>query len=166
MTYSKEVTAVILADWAKGFTAEETKKHLLKLYGKTPHLNSIYAHRHSLTASHLADELVRQQQRDIALTESNNLRMKYRDLLLDKLLLKTNTENKVLVNVNNSNSANTLLQDAKVFVVGQEEVNVDELSEETRQQIVMQARQFDKLLQSHSNPNKQNTELKTTSSKT
>ncbi len=60
--YSKEVTAVILSDWAKGASAEETRKHLKELYGKAPCLNSIYAHRNGLTAAHLIDELLRQQE--------------------------------------------------------------------------------------------------------
>jgi hypothetical protein len=84
--YSKEVTAVILSDWAKGASAEETIVHLKEKFGRSPCLNTIYTHRNGLTAEMLVDELLRQQERDITKADNPALRMKYRDLLLAKLL--------------------------------------------------------------------------------
>lgn len=84
--YSKEVTALIITDHAKGATAEETRKHVEEVYGYAPTLNTIYAHRHSVTTEQIVDELLRQQERDITKAESPALRMKYRDLLLAKLM--------------------------------------------------------------------------------
>jgi len=84
--YSKEVTTIILADWAKGASAEETRKHLEDTVGISPCLNTIYTHRNGLTAQMLVDELLRQQQRDIVKADNPALRMKYRDLLLAKLM--------------------------------------------------------------------------------
>jgi hypothetical protein len=89
--YSKEVTAIILQDWAKGASAEETHKHLLEVYGKAPCLNTIYAHRNSLTTQHLIDELLRQQERDITKTSTEELRLKYRNELL-KILMPIKAE--------------------------------------------------------------------------
>mgnify|MGYP007071603287 CR=1 FL=1 len=86
MVYSKEVTAVILSDMARGASAEETQKHLADLYGKAPHTNTIYTHRHSITAEQIVDELIRQQQRDITKEDNSDRRMYYRDKLLDKLM--------------------------------------------------------------------------------
>lgn len=84
--YSKEVTAVILADHAKGATAEETQKHLQDIYQIAPSLNTIYAHRRSITAEQLVDELQRQQERDITKETNSEIRMKYRNELLKMLL--------------------------------------------------------------------------------
>lgn len=84
--YSKEVTAVILADHARGATAEETQKHLQDTYQIAPSLNTIYAHRRSITAEQLVDELQRQQERDITKETNSDIRMKYRNELLKMLL--------------------------------------------------------------------------------
>lgn len=105
--YSKEVTAVILADHAKGATAEETQKHLQDIYQIAPSLNTIYAHRRSITAEQLVDELQRQQERDITKETNSDIRMKYRNELL-KMLLPIKAEiisksvslNKTEVNLN------------------------------------------------------------------
>ena len=86
MVYSKEITAVILSDYAKGASAEETIKHLTEAYGVTPNINTIYSHRKSLTAEQLVDELIRQQQRDITKEPDSQRRMFFRDKLLDKLM--------------------------------------------------------------------------------
>lgn len=84
--YSKEVTAIILSDFAKGASAEETREHLKNMYGRSPCLNTIYAHRNSLTTAQLIDELLRQQERDITKAVTDELRMKYRNELLKILL--------------------------------------------------------------------------------
>lgn len=89
--YSKEVTTIILADFAKGASAEETQKHLSELLGISPSLNTIYTHRKSLTAEMLIDELQRQQERDITKEPNSDLRMKYRNELL-KLLMPLRAE--------------------------------------------------------------------------
>lgn len=91
MAYSKEVTAIILADWAKGASAEETRRHLQDVYGKAPCLNTIYAHRKRLTTDDLVDELMRQQLRDITTAQNPRTKMHYRNELL-KLLLPLKIE--------------------------------------------------------------------------
>lgn len=91
MVYSKEITTVILSDYAKGASAEETIKHLTESYGVTPNINTIYSHRKSLTAEMLIDELQRQQERDITKETNSDLRMKYRNELL-KLLMPLRAE--------------------------------------------------------------------------
>jgi hypothetical protein len=80
--YSKEVTAIILADWGKGASAEETMKHLKDVFGKAPCLNTIYTHRNGLTAKNLVDELLTQQKRAITKTSDEELGLKYRNELL------------------------------------------------------------------------------------
>jgi len=84
--YSKEVTATILADFAKGASAEETRLHLEEVLGVKPALNTIYAHRKSVTVEQLVDELLRQQERDITKETDSYKRMMFRDKLLDKLM--------------------------------------------------------------------------------
>ena len=84
--YSKEVTALILADHAKGASAEETRSHLQQILGVAPALNTIYTHRKSITTEQIVDELLRQQERDITKEENSDTRMFYRDKLLDKLM--------------------------------------------------------------------------------
>ncbi len=63
--YSKEVTALIMQDWARGFSAEETRNHIHDALGVKPCINTIYAHRNSLTTQNLIDELLNQQEREI-----------------------------------------------------------------------------------------------------
>ena len=86
--YSRAVTQKIVEYWALGFTAEETRVALMEKYEIHPCLDTIYRHRHSLTAQDLIDELLRQQERSILKAESEDraLAMKYRDKLLDKLM--------------------------------------------------------------------------------
>jgi hypothetical protein len=97
MVYSKEVTAIILSDMAKGASADETRQHLSDLFGKAPHQNTIYAHRHSITAEQIVDELLRQQERDITKEQNSEIRMRYRDKLLEKLIpIKTEILSKSL----------------------------------------------------------------------
>lgn len=91
LVYSKEVTAIILADWAKGASAEETREHINNTLGVRPALNTIYTHRHSLTTQDLIDELLRQQERDLTKEQNSEIRMKYRNELL-KLLLPIKAE--------------------------------------------------------------------------
>ena len=106
--YSKEVTAIIMQDWGKGASAEETRKHLTDVFGKAPCLNTIYTHRNGLTAQDLVNELVTQQQRGITKQESANpeLALKYRGELIKTLypqmsinLNKNINETEVKVNV-------------------------------------------------------------------
>ncbi len=83
--YSKEVTTLIMQDWAKGASAEETRNHIEEVLGVKPALNTIYTHRHSLTTQDLIDELLRQQERDITKTDDKTA-LHYRNELLKILL--------------------------------------------------------------------------------
>lgn len=119
MVYSKEVTAQILADFARGASAEETHKHLLDLYGKAPCINTIYTHRKSITAEQIVDELLRQQERDITKTSHEELRLKYRNELLkillpQKILAYTKTET-TNTNVNVNVTSDLLKQYENLF---------------------------------------------------
>lgn len=89
--YSKEVTTIILADFARGATAEETRQHLKDTLSIEPSLNTIYTHRHSITTEQLVDELQRQQERDITKEQNSEVRMKYRNELL-KILVPLRAE--------------------------------------------------------------------------
>lgn len=89
--YSKEVTTIILADFARGATAEETRQHLKDTLSIEPSLNTIYSHRHSITTEQLVDELQRQQERDITKEQNSEVRMKYRNELL-KILVPLRAE--------------------------------------------------------------------------
>jgi polyphosphate kinase len=89
--YSKEVTTIILADFARGATAEETRQHLKDTLSISPALNTIYTHRHSITTEQLVDELQRQQERDITKEQNSEVRMKYRNELL-KILVPLRAE--------------------------------------------------------------------------
>ena len=86
MTYSKEVTNKIVECWGLGFTAEETVKAIEEWKNIHIGLATIYRHRHSLTAQEIIEELMRKQMRDIAKEDNSDLRMKYRDKLLEKLI--------------------------------------------------------------------------------
>jgi len=86
LTYSREVTNKIVECWGLGFTAEETVTVIENWKGITIALNTVYRHRHSLTAQQIIDELIRKQMRDIAKEEDGDLRMKYRDKLLAKFI--------------------------------------------------------------------------------
>jgi len=85
LTYSKETTSLILADWAKGATAEETCKHVEEVNGRPIGIATVYRHRHSLTTQDLIDELLRQQERDITKAEAKTA-LHYRNELLKILL--------------------------------------------------------------------------------
>ncbi len=89
--YSKEITAVILSDYAKGASAVETIQHLKDAYGITPNINTIYSHRKSVTTEQIVDELQRQQERDITKEQDSEVRMKYRNELL-KILVPIRAE--------------------------------------------------------------------------
>lgn len=82
LTYGKEVLAIILADYAKGASAEETQRHLQDTLHIKPCTNTIYAHRNEITIDQLIDELARQQERDITKEEDSDIRMHYRNELL------------------------------------------------------------------------------------
>lgn len=86
--YTKQVTNRIVELWAMGFSAEETRTALQEQYNIKPCLDTIYQHRHSLTAQHLIDELLRQQERAILKvgTDQPELALKYRNELLKILL--------------------------------------------------------------------------------
>ena len=86
MTYSKEIYALILADYAKGADVEETRRHLEQIMGKPIGVATIYRHRCDVTVEQVVDELQRQQERDITKEENSDVRMYYRDKLLDKLM--------------------------------------------------------------------------------
>ena len=86
--YPKTVTEKIVEYWGLGFSAAETRKALMEKQGVTCCLNTIYKHRHSLTAQDLVDELIRRQQRAIFKADVDNPEagMKYRNELLKILL--------------------------------------------------------------------------------
>lgn len=86
MTYSKEVTNKIVECWGLGFTAEETVKTMKEWKGVHIGLATVYRHRHSLTAKEIIDELMRKQFKDIANEEDSEVRMRFRDKLLEKLI--------------------------------------------------------------------------------
>ena len=86
MTYTREVTNLIVYYWGKGLTAEETRTVIKEKTGKQLGLATIYRHRHSLTADQIIEILFTDQLRDIALATDIGLRLKYRDNLLGKLI--------------------------------------------------------------------------------
>ena len=86
MTYTREITNLIVYYWGKGLTAEETRDVIEEKTGKRLGLATIYRHRHSLTAEQIIDVLFTGQRRDIALADDIELRLKYRDNLLGKLI--------------------------------------------------------------------------------
>jgi len=71
--------------WGIGASAEETVKALQDENVEIS-LHAVYNIRKGLTAQQMIDELQREQQRDIAKCETPALKMKYRDLLLAKLI--------------------------------------------------------------------------------
>ena len=89
MTYSREITNKIVECWGLGFTAEETVTAIAEWKGIRIGLATVYRHRHSLTAQQIIEELMRKQMRDIAKEDNSDLRMKYRDKLLEKLIPQT-----------------------------------------------------------------------------
>jgi hypothetical protein len=106
--YSKQVTEDIIKYQALGFSAEETREALKKERGVYPNLNTIYQHRRSPIGQELASELLRQQERDILKSDSDNreLAMRYRNELLKIMipqmsiaLTKNINENKTEINV-------------------------------------------------------------------
>jgi polyphosphate kinase len=95
--YKTTVTHEIVKAWAKGASAEETKKYLEAELGLHICLNTIYKKRRSLEAQEMIDELVRNQLRDITTTKNEQLKMQYRNELLKILLpLRIETVNKNL----------------------------------------------------------------------
>jgi len=86
--YPRTVTEKIIEYWALGFSAEETRQALTEKQNVTMALNTIYKHRHSLTAQNLIDELIHRQERAIlkADTDDPPLAMKYRNELLKILV--------------------------------------------------------------------------------
>lgn len=88
MTYSREITNMIVECWGLGLSAEETREYIFRTKQVMMGLATVYRHRHSLTAQQIIDELMRKQMRDIAKEDNSDVRMKYRDKLLEKLLPK------------------------------------------------------------------------------
>jgi hypothetical protein len=86
MTYSKEVIGHIVADYAKGADVEETRNHIKSITGKNIGQATIYRHRADVTVEQIVDELQRQQERDITKEPNSDIRMYYRDKLLEKLM--------------------------------------------------------------------------------
>ncbi len=93
--YPKDVTAFIVYCWGHGLTGEETAKALQDKKSLKVSLATIYRKRQSLTAMEMIDELEREQLRDIASTEDEELKLKYRNELL-KILLPVRIEEKTL----------------------------------------------------------------------
>jgi len=86
MTHTKQTTHRIVEMWGLGFTAEETVRAFREEYSIHIGLATVYRKRHSITAQEIIDEIMRKQLRDIARDDSSDLRMKYRDKLLEKLI--------------------------------------------------------------------------------
>lgn len=88
--YSKIITEEIIRLQAHGFSAEETRDYLQKEYDIRPALNTIYKHRRSPVGVEMLQELIRQQERDIlkSSTENRALALKYRSDLIGKLMDK------------------------------------------------------------------------------
>lgn len=86
LTYGKEIIATIISDHAKGATAEEIQRHLMEIYSVRPCTNTIYDHCKAITVEQVVDELQRQQERDITKETDSDVRMYYRDKLLEKLM--------------------------------------------------------------------------------
>jgi hypothetical protein len=101
MTLSKTTTQLIVQCWCNGLTAEETVDYLKEKHKISVALQTVYNHRKSLTAQDMVDELLRQQNRDIALAD-RALKLKYRDRVLAKLMpLKLAVDS--IVNQTNTN---------------------------------------------------------------
>jgi len=77
---------MIVECWGLGLTAEETREYIHRTKKVMMGLATVYRHRHSLTAQQIIDELIRKQMRDIAKEDSSDIRMKYRDKLLEKFI--------------------------------------------------------------------------------
>ena len=93
--YPKDVTAFIVYCWGHGLTGEETVKALQDKRGLKVSLNTVYRKRQSMTAAEMIEELEREQLRDIAATEDEELKLKYRNEFL-KILLPIRIEQKTL----------------------------------------------------------------------
>ena len=95
--FSKTVIQRIVNLWGIGASAEETVTALRDEDVKIS-LHCVYNIRRGLTAQQMIDELQREQQRDIAKCDTPALKMKYRDLLLAKLIPQQ--KDRIEVNVN------------------------------------------------------------------
>lgn len=84
LTLPRTVTKRIVELWGIGATAEETVKALHD-ENITISLHTVYIKRRSLTAQEMIDELIRKQLRDIT-TSDGEIKLKYRDKLLEKLI--------------------------------------------------------------------------------
>jgi len=85
MTFSRTVIEQIVALWCMGATAEETVAALRNKHVKIG-LQTVYRLRRGLTTRELIDELMRLQLRQIAECPNDALQLKYRWLLLSKLM--------------------------------------------------------------------------------
>ena len=77
---------MVVECWGLGLSAEETREYIHRTKQVMMGLATVYRHRHSITAQQIIDELMRKQMRDIAKEDNSDLRMKYRDKLLEKLI--------------------------------------------------------------------------------
>ncbi len=94
--FSKQITQKIIECWGFGYTAEETRDHLVKNCNIRISLHTVYNHRRSLTAQNLIDELIRRQECAIVKADSAKpaLAMKYRNELL-KILVPQRIEQNI-----------------------------------------------------------------------
>ena len=102
--YPKEITGWIDEAWAKGFSAEQTVEVIKKKCGLKIGLATVYRRRHGKTTRDLVDELMRQQQFDIATSDNEELKLKYRNELL-KIFIPQMT-----VNLNKNINETTVTQ--------------------------------------------------------
>ena len=75
MTLSKTTTHLIVQCWCNGLTAVETVAYLKEKHKISVALQTVYNHRKSLTAQDMVDELLRQQNRDIALADRPEIKV-------------------------------------------------------------------------------------------
>lgn len=92
MGYGKEITRLIVECWAKGLTAKETITYIEQKTGKSPSEVTVYRHRQTITAKEIIEEMERQQRRDITLSQSDSVRLKYREKMLQRLNPATITQ--------------------------------------------------------------------------
>jgi hypothetical protein len=91
--YARSITQRIVELQAHGFSATETQKALNEQYSINIGINTVYRHRKSDVGQEIIEELIRQQERDILKSDSDDreLAMRYRNELL-KILIPSRME--------------------------------------------------------------------------
>jgi hypothetical protein len=91
--YARSITQRIVELQAHGLSATETQKALNEEYSLHIGINTVYRHRKSEVGQEIIEELIRQQERDILKsdTDDRELAMRYRNELL-KILIPSRME--------------------------------------------------------------------------